>query len=564
MLRMPSATVFEPLDPDTVSPSSPYRAMKQLGLLLLCGAWVVLGLIGRDPWKTEDAITFGAAWEMLQRQDWLVPHIAQEPALHVPPLVPWLAALGMKLLTPMLDAPDAARLAVGVMLTLLLAFTAFAGRELNGRALQWMPVLIVVGSVGLFDRSHQLSPELGLTICVIVSLYAAALMARRPIVGGLLLGVAGAMGFLAAGWLGALWTLPPALLLPVLGDAWRSRGSLAGYALALVVAVVLGGAWPFALEARSPALFEAWRAAERLDVYFPFGGADPDPVWLARNLVWVAWPALPLILWMVWIRARGFNGGWRASGVIVPAVYALWMLAMLGGMPDPRLMQMLPLVAPLALLASLEIDSLKREHSAALDWFGILTFGLVALVLWGFWIDAYINGMSASIAIFLDDTETGYGTSFRLRAVIPALLLTGLWIVLVRPARRSNRRAVLNWATGMTLVWGLLATIWLPYLDTRRTYQAVGETIGVYRPEGSCMLRRNVGEAQRALFYYFGGVLTTPETAPDAAQCTALLVQYGRLTGGTPQIDGYAVRWEGARRGDDSERFVIYHKTPGS
>ncbi len=63
-------------------------------------------------------------------------------------------------------------------------------------------------------------------------------------------------------------------------------------------------------------------------------------------------------------------------------------------MPDPSLIDALPLLVPFALLASLEVDSLRRGFSAALDWFGILTFGLLAIVVWGIWIDARINGMS--------------------------------------------------------------------------------------------------------------------------------------------------------------------------
>jgi hypothetical protein len=37
-------------------------------------------------------------------------------------------------------------------------------------------------------------------------------------------------------------------------------------------------------------------------------------------------------------------------------------------------------------------------------------------------------------------------------------------------------------------------------------------------------------------------------------------VQYGRLSDGTPQLPGYAVQWEGGRRGDASEHFVLYRK----
>jgi 4-amino-4-deoxy-L-arabinose transferase-like glycosyltransferase len=128
VLRAPRPVVPETADPDTVSPSAPQRAWKQFGLVFLCAAWVLLGLFGRDPWKTEDAVTFAVAWEMVQRQDFLVPHVAQEPMLAVAPLVPWLAATALSWLSPPLDAPDAGRIAVGLLLGLLLAFTGMAAR----------------------------------------------------------------------------------------------------------------------------------------------------------------------------------------------------------------------------------------------------------------------------------------------------------------------------------------------------------------------------------------------------------------------------------------------------
>jgi len=202
---------------------------------------------------------------------------------------------------------------------------------------------------------------------------------------------------------------------------------------------------------------------------------------------------------MLWIRGRGFNGGLREPGIIVPGAYALVLLASLALMPDPRVIQTMPIAAPLAILAAHEVDSLKRGHSAALDWFGILTFGLAAIVLWAFWIDAYVNGMSLRVAMLLRDSETGYGTSFSLRAILAALSLTLLWVVLVRPARRSNRRAILNWAAGMTLIWGLIATIWMPYLNTRRTYEAVAQGKGVVTVDGRMIENLHVDNARRVL-----------------------------------------------------------------
>lgn len=555
----------QPDDADASSPSAPNRGWKQFGLIFLCSAWVLLGLFGRDPWKTEDAIAFGIANEMLARADWLVPHVAAEPFLEQPPLVPWLAAAGIAAFSPLLTAPDASRIGVGLLLALLLALTWLAADRLGGRALRWMPVLIVVGSVGLFDRSHQLSPDLGLAVAVALAMWVVALGERASPAAGVLLGIAVGMGFLSAGGLGLAWTLGPAVLVPLAGAPWRSARYKWLLVIALVVAAPLVLAWPWLLYQRSPELFTAWWRADSLLASLPLlgGNAAPHPEWLLRNLVWVAWPAVPLIAWTLWIRGRGFNGGMSDRAIVVPGVFAAWMLLWVVVSPHPRLMQFLPLMAPLAILAAVEIDSMKRGQSAALDWFGILTFGMIAIALWAFWIDAYINGMSARVAILLRDATAGYGTSFSLRAMLAALLLTILWVILVRPARRSNRRAVLNWAAGITLIWGLSATIWMPYLNSRRTYDTLGQALSVHRAAPpSCIARRDLGDAQRALFYHFGGVVTVDERAPQAAVCDQLLVQYGRTNGTVPTEPGYALQWQGARRGDASERYVLFRRIP--
>ena len=267
---------------------------------------------------------------------------------------------------------------------------------------------------------------------------------------------------------------------------------------------------------------------------------------------------LALILWLLWLRARGFNGGLAQPGIVVPGVLALVILGSLLATPEARLANALALLVPLALLAALEVDSLKRGFSGALDWFGILSFGLVAVVFWGFWIDSYINGMPENIARLFRDTEVGYKPSFHLGSMLAAVGLTVLWIVLVRPARRSNRRAILNWAAGVTLIWGLVTTIWLPYLDSRRSYRWTVENVAMRLPLKGCVASRNLGEPQRALFAYFAGIHTVREEAHPVHACEALLVQYGKLPTDPEPPPGWTSAWSGGRRGDDTERFVLY------
>ena len=550
-------------DPAALSPSGPYRWLKQMGLVVLCGAWVALGLVGHDPWKTEDATAFGVAWGMMQSGDWLAPTLAGEPYVDRPPLVYATGALFGKALAPMLPPHDAARIAVGVMLALTLMLLAATARELYGRAYRWIPVLLFVGTVGLWDRAHQLSPEMGLLLGIALALYGFALAMRRPAVGGVVLGLGTAVAFLARGFMGPQWLALTALLLPVALPAWRTRGYALTVALALAIALPLGAAWPLSLATRAPAHLEAWWAAQSIGDYFaPLATATSgDPLYLAKNLPWLAWPALALVLWTLATRGRGFNGGLATPGVVLPGTLAVVIIACVMAMAEPRAIYAMPLMLPLCLIAALEVDTLPRGFSGALDWFGILTFGLLAALVWWVWADAVAYGIPPAVARILRDTEPGFQPPFQWLAVAVSAFLSVLWLALVRPARRTNRRAVLNWAAGMTLVWGLYMSIWLPYLDSRRSYRPVAETLARELPAQGCLASRNLGEPQRALLHYFANIVTVREEKSPDHDCALVLVQYGRHDGEPIVRLGWEIVWQGGRRGDDTERFVLFRKT---
>jgi 4-amino-4-deoxy-L-arabinose transferase-like glycosyltransferase len=201
---------------------------------------------------------------------------------------------------------------------------------------------------------------------------------------------------------------------------------------------------------------------------------------------------------------------------------------------------------------------LKRGYSGALDWFGILTFGLLAVLLWGLWLESVRHGLPEPVARMFRDTQPGFQPPWQWFSVIVSACLTLLWLALVRPARRSNRRAVLNWAAGTTLVWGLSATIWLPYIDSRRSYRPVAEELAIHLPAGTCVASRNLGEPQRALLEYFAGIVTVREESQPVHGCGALLLEVGREESDVPPDSAWERLWEGHRRGDDTERFVLF------
>src|SRR3954469_2789120 len=83
---------------------------KTVLFILLCVAWLLPGLVGHDPWKPDEAYTFGVGYEMIQGGSWVAPALAGEPFLKEPPLYYLTAAASALLFSPILPLHDGARL----------------------------------------------------------------------------------------------------------------------------------------------------------------------------------------------------------------------------------------------------------------------------------------------------------------------------------------------------------------------------------------------------------------------------------------------------------------------
>ena len=94
---------IKPTDPYPITPA------KAVLLGLLCLIWLGTGLVGHDPWKPDEAYSFGLIYSMLQNGDWLTPTLAGEPFMGKPPLFYWTAALFAKLFSPLLPLHDGAQ-----------------------------------------------------------------------------------------------------------------------------------------------------------------------------------------------------------------------------------------------------------------------------------------------------------------------------------------------------------------------------------------------------------------------------------------------------------------------
>ena len=544
------------------------RVIKHASLVAFCLVWASLGIFGHDPWKPDEAYTFGLVYEIAQSGQWLVPTLAGEPFMEKPPLFILTAAGFAQLTRGLLPLHDGARLATLFYVLLTLLFIGRTGRELNGKGFSWLPVLFLIGAVGMAEHAHRLLIDNALMAGVAMALYGMALAPRRPYWAGFWLGIGAGIAFMAKGLLGPGLIAITALLLPILPH-WRDASYLRVLLLAMVAASPFVVIWPLMLHQRHPELFTEWLITQNVGRFLGTVrlGPQSDHLFYLKNIAWVAWPAFPLAAWTLWTAVRGYMGGFNRPGIQLPLVFFTVAIAVLTAASDARMVYMLPLLLPLALIASASIDVLPRGASSALDWFGILTFGLGAIVAWLAWLSFLIHWPMPLYEYLLRFRPAIETLPFEWIPFSLAIFFTLVWFALVRPARQSQRRSVLNWAAGMALLWGLYSTILLSIEDSGRSYRAMVFDLQKALPARyDCIASRGLGEPQRALLDYFIGVKTQRVEVKANANCTLLLDQGSRSdeSPGAPSGrsgDNWKIIWEGNRPGDLSERFRLYQRT---
>ncbi|TAN81619.1 MAG: glycosyltransferase family 39 protein [Gallionella sp.] len=541
---------IKPADPHPITPA------KAALLGLLCLIWLGTGLVGHDPWKPDEAYSFGLVYSMLQSGDWLVPALAGEPYMDKPPLFYWTAALFARLFSPLLPPHDGARLASGFYTALALLFTGLAGRKLYGENRGWAAAIILVGCVGMLVRAHQMITDLALLAGCAMMLYGFALSQERAIRAGVLIGTGMGVGFMAKGFIAPVLFALTAALLPVMFRNWRVRNYFSSIGIAAFCALPWLTVWPLLLYQRSPQLFADWAWTHNIGNWIAYakGGLSEDAFYYLKSLPWLAWPALPLAIWVVWQSRRRLA---QRDDLQLPLVSFAVMLVTLSLVPNIKEVFALPMLLPVALLAAASLSTLKRGAANALDWFGLMTFALAAILMWWGWAGLLLDN-HAKITLWLKDYQPGFEPEFRTAPFVIALIATVLWLVLAWRVGRSMRRAVVNWAAGITLVWILAMTLWLPWLDSGKSYRSMVASLKHAMPvQYQCIGREYLGEGQRAMLHYFGNIITRRD---PGHRCDLRLIQGDKLS--RPLLDEtrWEKIWEGSRKGDKGEHYRLYRR----
>ncbi len=520
-------------------------------LLLLCAIWIVLGLVGHAPWKPLESSSINIVKNILEGSSLLAPLVSGETFPSYPPLYYLSAAASAKLLAPLLSIHDGARLINTIWLAVLLLIVGMTGRELWTRGVGRHATFIMIGTIGLIVSGHSLSAEIANLTCLATGFYALALSKRRPWRASGLLGAALGIGFLSFGVMPVLILLSTALTLPLIFKIWRTKSFAKLLSLAIIIAAPMILTWILLLQHYYPTMLLRWWQ-------FNLNNFNQlNHLYFLRILVWYAWPALPLALLGVWHYRQQLLSKPKFQLMMSFFICCLFFLGLGASSKD---INALPLLLPLVALGAGSVEHLKRGAAAALNWFGVMLFGLIGVLIWLGWI-AMLTGYPVKIKERMQFLSGAYETYFNWLSFLIALAITIIWMLVCMRAKQTNKSTVTNWAVGMTFGWGLLMTLWLPLIDSAKSYQSVFLSMNKVLPKTyNCMNSLDVGKPQGLLLNYYTNIQLQVFETTQQLNCDFYLLQDEKGIGKMQPGQEWKQIWVGKRAADRKEAFRLFQR----
>jgi len=476
---------------------------------LMALVYLLVGVVGHDPWRGDDASHFGPVLEMLQGQHWLIPHLAGEPFFDYPPLYYWVAAFTAKATAWLLPWHDGARLASPLLVGLTLWLCADGARRLHGEPARPSAFLLMLGTLGLVVHAHEIQPLLAVMAAQALTFWGVAYAGRRPVAGAVAAGLGVGLAFLANGIQAVLITAPALFFLPGI------FAMLAG----AVVAIAVAAAWLVPASTTHAHLLMQWWQLHLLGLT-----PNPDKLMDAEGMFgllgWFIWPLWPIAGWAVWRERHRLNlPGWRM--LIACTLITLLSNLLLG---SQRPANALPLIVPFAMIAAAGLTTLRRGASNFFNWFSGMNFAVFAILLWIGWTAltlAWPPGLGRHVAKVAPNFVVG-------DTLIPSVvgvILCLLWLAMLINSSRGPYRGAKNWAAGMTMLWCLAVLLLQPWFEHGKTYRPAAESLKTVLETTSvnCIERLDISPSVRVSLDYFAGVLTRSFT-PGNSNCNAVLV----------------------------------------
>ena len=335
-----------------------------LPLLLLAAVTFFAGLGRGAITDSDEAFYAESSREMVASGDWLTPHYNYEPRFQKPVLYYWLTSA-----TYLVTGPSefGARLWAAIAGLGLVLVTAAAGRRWYDETTGLLAGAIVATSFGYFSIGRMALPDLPLTFCITLAIWAALVSTleqeRNPRKFVILAAAGLGLGFLMKGPVGII--IPLLVIVPVLMIERRSIAlEPADIVLGFVVMLAIALPWYVAMWiTHGNAYLQSFFISDNFERFATDRFNDPRPWWFYLPVVaggMLPWTPLALA-WLGPITQ--FLRGRRSIGTIDLRLlmWAILPLAFYSLSVGKQPRYVLPVLPPLALLLASSIVDRTQE-----------------------------------------------------------------------------------------------------------------------------------------------------------------------------------------------------------
>jgi 4-amino-4-deoxy-L-arabinose transferase-like glycosyltransferase len=374
----------------TTHPDRHLSAARFPGWILLAAVAAVVALSGSHPPLSTSARYVLACKEMVDRGDWVVPHLGHVPYLEKPILVYWLGAAARVVFG---DSDRAAQLPAALATLVTLLATCAIGTRLRSPAFGLTSALFVLTAAPSLAMATTFTPDSILIACLTVAWWSFTRFQEQP-------ALRWRLAFWSALGLGVLAKGPIAIVMPALALVGygllaggprgllrlaRELGLLSGAALILA----LNLPWSLLAWQRDPRYLEFFYVRANLQAFFDGSVHHPQAAWYyGAVLLGLLFPISPLALPAA---AAAMAGDlhrredpsrrtrlFLSCAVLCPFAFLCLSASKLGTYPMP----LVPILTLLALDRVVDWEAQQKRWCARLlaIFSGLLIFGVVVAI----------------------------------------------------------------------------------------------------------------------------------------------------------------------------------------
>ena len=527
-------------------------------LVLLVLIWVLGTVFFHSPWEPYEPMVFAVIKGIIDNNSWFIPIVSGVPYLDIQPFYFWLYAIPIKIfdIHNISFMANSVRIINTLIIFATIIFVARIGSKLsaykNGRSV----VMILISCVGFINNSYLLSPNILILFGFCLYIYAMYLQTRLPGLASGLLCIA--LIFISINFTMefVLIALLALLLLPILSNSWRTKRYMYSVSFGVMLYIISFAFYGYQLRQADYSFLLAW--TQRYTDIVEWHNYDFfAQFWFyVRLLFWYVAPAWILAVWSIYKRKWSiFKDPLLQLCILLSFIFLLF--SVLSGIQSEMLI--FPIIIPIVLLASVEIDSIRITIVSLFNWFSVFLFAILGCTIWLLYLGFIFNYPSGFIHGAYRLTQN-FHYNFNGWQLLLAVIISAIWLFMVTRKHIRGREMVTNWATGSSFVLVLFMALGLPWLDSVLSFKPIVQQSLSYINPKDCVATNTQGSSTpRALWYYYADVnLLSSFVGLNNTFCNQAVIAIDDIN----DFDHtqWKILWQGRRPIDKRMYLVVKHK----